>query len=79
MALGIVADIKLILGIALKTVSSGIILAHNHSSGNLHPSQADKDLTKKIVEAGKLLDVKVYDHLIVTVNGYYSFAYEGLV
>lgn len=76
---GTVADIKLIFGTALKVVASSIIVAHNHPSSNLNPSQADKNLTKKMVEAGKLLDVQMLDHIIVTKDGYYSFADEGFI
>ncbi len=55
------------------------ISTHNHPSGNLKPSQSDLDLTHKIVEGGKLLDIRVLDHLIITADGYYSFADEGLM
>lgn len=72
-----VADPKLIFVSAIKSNASGIVLAHNHPSGNLKPSTADIALTKKIAEGGRLLDVPVIDHLIVTNNGYYSFADEG--
>ncbi len=73
---GTVADPKLIFAAALKANASGIILAHNHPSGGVSPSQADISITKKIVEAGKLLDIRVLDHLIVTPEAYYSFADE---
>ena len=62
---------------ALKGNASAIILAHNHPSGKLNPSTADIAMTKKIAEGGRLLEVPVIDHLIVTNNGYYSFADEG--
>jgi len=74
---GTVADSKRIFKIALEEISSGIILCHNHPSGQMKPSQADVNLTKKLVEAGKVLDVTVLDHLIFTNSGYYSFADEG--
>ncbi|MGB0929477.1 MAG: RadC family protein [Chitinophagales bacterium] len=74
---GTVADVKLIFKRALELTVSGMILAHNHPSGNLRPSQADIQLTKKMVEAGKLLEINVFDHVIVTDMGYYSFADEG--
>lgn len=74
---GTVADVKLIFKRALELTASGMILAHNHPSGNLRPSQADIQLTKKMVEAGKLLEINVLDHVIVTDMGYYSFADEG--
>ena len=72
-----VADPKLIFVAAIKSNSCGIVLAHNHPSGNLNPSSADIALTKKIAEGGQLLEVPVIDHIIVTNNGYYSFADEG--
>lgn len=72
-----VADIRVILVAALKANACGIILAHNHPSGNLNPSKQDKDMTTKIKEAGSFLDIKILDHLIVTREGYYSFADEG--
>jgi DNA repair protein RadC len=59
--------------------ASGLILAHNHPSGNLTPSQADIELTKKIKAGGKLLEIQVLDHVILTSEGYYSFADEGLL
>jgi DNA repair protein RadC len=76
---GTVVDLRLAFGTALKGLASGIIITHNHPSGNLSPSEEDKRLTKKFVEAGKLLDIAVLDHLIVTNNGYYSFADEGII
>ena len=74
---GTVADIRLILGVALKTASTAIIIAHNHPSGNLQPSLADQVLTKKLKDAAALLDVNLLDHLIVSDAGFYSFADEG--
>lgn len=74
---GTVVDVRLIFASALKANASGIIMAHNHPSGNLTASQADRDITKKVIAAGKLLDIPVLDHLIVTTEGYYSFADEG--
>lgn len=56
-----------------------ITLAHNHASGNLTPSQADIDLTKKIKGAGKVLEIQVLDHIILTCEGHFSFADEGLI
>ena len=76
---GTVADPRLIFVAALKANAVSIILAHNHPSGNLKPSRADEDLTMKIKEAGTFLDIKVMDHLIVTSEGYFSFADEGLI
>jgi DNA repair protein RadC len=76
---GTVADPKLIFVAALKANACAIILAHNHPSGNLTPSQADIDLTKKIKEGGRFLEIQVLDHIIVTSEGHYSFADEGLL
>lgn len=76
---GTVADPKLIFKIALEELASGIVLAHNHPSGNLNASQADIDLTKKLKESGKLLEIQVLDHLIIAGKKYLSFADEGLM
>lgn len=76
---GTVADPKIIFKIALEELASGIILAHNHPSGNLTASQADLDLTKKLKDAGKLLDIQVLDHLIIAGQKYFSFADEGII
>ena len=72
-------DPKLIFKYALENLASGIILAHNHPSGNLRPSEADRALTKKLVAAGKSLEISVLDHVIITDCGYYSFADEGMI
>lgn len=74
---GTVADAKIIFQIALKANASSIILAHNHPSGNLKPSDADKKLTKKLMFAGFTLDITVLDHLILTSEGYRSLMDEG--
>lgn len=74
-----VADPKIIFNTALQNHAASIILAHNHPSGNLKPSQADLDLTRKLKLAGQLLDIPVIDHLILTDNGFYSFADEGVL
>jgi DNA repair protein RadC len=76
---GTLADPKIIFSIALKTNSSKIILAHNHPSSNTNPSDADKRLTQKLLDGGKLLDIEVCDHLIVTNYSYYSFADECMI
>jgi DNA repair protein RadC len=76
---GTVVDNKIIFKPALEELSSGIILCHNHPSGNKNPSQEDISQTKKICEAGNSLDIKVLDHIIFTNEGYYSFADEGLI
>lgn len=76
---GTIADPKIIFHIALQHQASSVILAHNHPSNNLKPSQQDINLTKKLHQAGKILDIGVIDHLIITDNGYFSFADEGLL
>ncbi len=74
-----VVDSKVIFSFALESLASGIILGHNHPSGNLKPSNSDIRLTKKIVDAGKIMEVPVLDHIIVGDNDYFSFADEGLI
>jgi DNA repair protein RadC len=74
-----VVDSKVIFSFALESLASGIILGHNHPSGNLKPSNSDLRLTKKIVDAGKIMEVPVLDHIIVGDNDYFSFADEGLI
>lgn len=76
---GTVADLRIIFAIALKSLSTSIVVAHNHPSGNKKPSAADTKLTKKIKDAGELLDIQLLDHLILVENGYFSFADEGLL
>ena len=76
---GTVADPKIIFKMALEELASGVVVAHNHPSGNLQPSQSDIDLTKKLKEAGKFLEVQLLDHLIIAGNKYYSFTDEGVV
>lgn len=76
---GTVADVRLIFAAALKANASGIIIAHNHPSGTLAASQADQDITKKVKEAGRILEIPMLDHLIVTTEGYYSFADQGML
>jgi DNA repair protein RadC len=76
---GTVADPKLIFVAAIKANACGVLVAHNHPSGNLQPSQADIELTKRIKEGGKLLDIQLLDHLIITSEGYCSFSDEGII
>lgn len=77
---GTVCDPKIIFTIALNCAgTSKIILSHNHPSGNLQPSRADEDITRKIKDAGKLLDIQLIEHIIYTDEGYYSFCDEGLI
>jgi len=73
------ADPKVIFKHALDHLASGIILVHNHPSGNLRPSEADKSLTKKLAISGKALEISVLDHVIITDCGYYSFSDEGMM
>jgi DNA repair protein RadC len=75
---GTVSDPKLIFKFALETLASGIILVHNHPSGNIKPSQADIKLTQKLKQAGFVLEIPVLDHLIYSDSGYLSMADEGL-
>ncbi len=74
---GTVVDPKLVFSVALKCHASSIILAHNHPSGNTKPSEADIRLTKDLIEGGKLLEISVLDHLILTAENFFSFADEG--
>lgn len=76
---GTVADSKIIFKRAIETLASAIILSHNHPSGNLKPSNADIQLTKKLKEAGTMLDIPVLDHLIIGEKDYFSFADESLM
>ncbi len=76
---GTVADPKVIFKMALDAKGSSIILVHNHPSGNLKPSEADLNLTKKLKESGLLLEIPVIDHLIFTDHRYFSFADEGIL
>lgn len=76
---GTVADPRLILKKALEENAVSLVLCHNHPSGSLRPSRADEELTLKIKEAARYFDIKVLDHLIVSDEGYYSFADEGLL
>lgn len=76
---GTVADIKIILRHAIDTLASGVIAVHNHPSGNLQPSEADKKLTKNLKDSARLLDVQLIDHLIIGDKNYFSFADEGML
>jgi DNA repair protein RadC len=76
---GTVADPKIIFKAALDQYASSVVLVHNHPSGNLKPSQADINLTNKMKEAGKLLEIPILDHIIFGDQGYMSFADEGLL
>lgn len=76
---GTVTDVRIIFKSAVDCLATAIILAHNHPSGNLKASEQDIQITKRIKEAGKLLEIPVVDHLIITNNSYYSFGDEGLM
>lgn len=76
---GTVADPRIILKMAILCGASLITLCHNHPSGNLLPSYADRNLTDKLKEAANYMDIKVLDHIILSSEGYYSFANEGLI
>ena len=75
---GTVVDVRLIFKTALEQGAISIILTHNHPSGKLQASDADKDITKKLKVAGEQLDIKVLDHIIITETGYFSFQDEGI-
>jgi DNA repair protein RadC len=74
---GCVADIRIIFQAALKANASGIIVAHNHPSGKLKPSDSDLQLTKRLKSGGEIMDIKLLDHLILTSQSFYSFTEEG--
>ena len=76
---GTLVDVRLVLKKALQLGAVGLILVHNHPSGTLRPSLADKQLTQKLINAGKSLDIKVLDHVIITEKAYFSFADENLL
>ena len=76
---GTVADPRVIFAAALKANCCGIVISHNHPSGNLKPSRQDEELTQKIKQAGQLLEIKLLDHVIICNEGYFSFADEGLL
>ncbi|MBL7702681.1 MAG: DNA repair protein RadC [Ferruginibacter sp.] len=76
---GTVADPRVILKKALEEDATSIVLCHNHPSGNLQPSRADEELTKRIKDAANYLDIKIIDHIIVSEEGFYSFADDGIL
>lgn len=76
---GTLVDVRLVLKMALEVGATGIILAHNHPSGTLKPSESDKQITQKLKVAAQSLDIKVLDHLIITEKAYFSFADEILL
>lgn len=74
-----IVDPKVVFTIALKAKASSIILAHNHPSGNINASLVDSQITTKLKQGGNLLEIVVSDHLIITKDGYYSYADEGIL
>ena len=76
---GTLVDVRLVLKNALEVGATGLVLVHNHPSGTLKPSEADKQITNKLKIAAESLDIKVLDHLIITENAYFSFADEGIL
>ena len=75
---GTIIDVRLVFKAALELGATALVLCHNHPSGNLKPSEADKQITKRLKEAGKHLDIQVLDHVIVGENGYFSFVDEDI-
>ncbi|HWR99555.1 MAG TPA: DNA repair protein RadC [Prolixibacteraceae bacterium] len=76
---GTVIDVRLVMKLALEKHATSLIFGHNHPSGNLEPSDADRKITRQLKEAAALMDIPVIDHLIVTQSGYFSFADEGIL
>jgi DNA repair protein RadC len=76
---GTVTDVRIVMKKAIEYLASGIIVCHNHPSGNLNPSESDTKITQKIKEAGALMDIQLLDHLIISDKDYYSFADNGLL
>lgn len=74
-----IVDIRLVFAVALKSVATGLILVHNHPSGNLKPSEADKKIFYKIQKASKLLDITIIDNMIISKDDFYSFVDRGMV
>jgi DNA repair protein RadC len=74
---GTVVDVRVIFQVALKTCATSIIAIHNHPSGNMNPSDADRQITRKIADAGKLLDIQLLDHVIISSESFHSMADEG--
>ena len=72
-----IVDVKMILQVAIKANAHSLILAHNHPSGNIKPSEADLLLTRRVKESCKLMDIALLDHVILTTESFYSFADEG--
>lgn len=76
---GTVTDVRIVMKKAIECLASGIIVCHNHPSGNLNPSESDSKITQKIKDAGSLMDIQLLDHLIISDKDYYSFADNGVL
>jgi DNA repair protein RadC len=76
---GTVTDVRIVMKKAIEYLASGIIVCHNHPSGNLNPSESDTKITQKIKDAGNIMDIQLLDHLIISDKDYYSFADNGLI
>ena len=76
---GTIVDVKQVFSVALKSNCAKVLLCHNHTGATLIPSNSDKEVTRKMKLAGKVLDIEVVDHIIVTIEGFYSFAREGMI
>lgn len=76
---GTVTDVRLVMKQAIECLASGIIVCHNHPSGNLNPSESDSKITQKIKDAGNMMDIQLLDHLIISDKDYYSFADNGML
>jgi DNA repair protein RadC len=76
---GTVTDVRMVMKKAIEYLASGIIVCHNHPSGNLNPSESDTRITQKIKEAGSIMDIQLLDHLIISDKDYYSFADNGIL
>ena len=76
---GTVIDVRLILATALQCLASGIIMCHNHPSGNLNPSEADTKITQKLKQSAEIMDISILDHIILTEESYYSFTDSGIL
>ena len=76
---GTLVDVRVIFRIAIEHFATSVVVAHNHPTGNLNPSQADISITRRIKEAGDLLDIKLLDHLIIGENSFFSFSEQGLL
>ncbi len=76
---GTLVDVRMVFMLALKTLATGIIIAHNHPSGTLKASESDRHITRKLKQGGEMLDIKLLDHIILTQESYLSFADEGIL